>query len=285
MRTGRLPSPQDADVFRLTVDTPDHLRITVTPPADGSINLRLESGSLRVGDIRGDPGTPIVYDVLLQPGDYDLWLFPGTPSQGKYSLSVEREDPFLLATDQEPDNEISQARPLPASLHIEGDSPTSGDQDWYALGSLPNGGDLTVRTTGTDLRLRVSDGVTDYEGVADDSGRYLISGLPAGVPLWLYVDTIRPYTLDIDPGTTGLPAAVPAPAPPDVTLTLATDAPAVAAYWSAGQTVTGTLTLTSTASTAQHPDARLGDQRPRLVPRSSPRTRSTWRPGPRSRSR
>ena len=53
VRTGRLPSPQDADVFRLTVDTPDHLRVTVTPPADGSINLRLESGSLRVGR---DPG-------------------------------------------------------------------------------------------------------------------------------------------------------------------------------------------------------------------------------------
>ncbi len=63
VRTGRLPSPQDADVFRLTVDTPDHLRITVTPPADGSVNLRLESGSLRVGEIRGDPGTPIVHDV------------------------------------------------------------------------------------------------------------------------------------------------------------------------------------------------------------------------------
>ncbi len=111
MRTGRLPSPQDADVYRLTVDTPDHLRITVTPPADGSINMRLESGSLRVADIRGDPGTAVVSDVLLQPGDYDLWLIPGAASQGKYALSVEREDPFLLATDQEPNNDFTPSRP------------------------------------------------------------------------------------------------------------------------------------------------------------------------------
>ena len=32
-RTGRLPSYQDVDIFRFTVDTTDHLRITVTPPS------------------------------------------------------------------------------------------------------------------------------------------------------------------------------------------------------------------------------------------------------------
>ena len=115
-------------------------------------------------------------------------------------------------------------------------------------------------------------------------GRFLVSGLPSGVPLWLHVDTIRPYTLDIDPGTTGLPAAVPTPAAPDVTLTLDTDAPAVAAYWSAGQTVTGTLTLASTGAATPAPDPRLGDQRPGLVHRLSVRTRSSSRPAPRSRS-
>ena len=201
--------------------------------------------------IRGDVGAPIVHDVLLQPGDYDLWLLPGTPSVGKYKLTVEREDPFLVPADEEPDNDIGQARPLPPSLHIEGDGATSGDEDWFALGALPNGGDLSVATTGTILRLRVSDGVTEYEGAADDTGRYLVSGLPAAVPLWLLVNTSASYTLDIDPGSTGLPPAVPAPADPDVTLTLTTDAPAVAAYWSSGQTVTGTLTLASTATTAQ----------------------------------
>ena len=97
----------------------------------------------------------------------------------------------------------------------------------------------------------MSDGVTEYEGAADDVGRYLVSGLPSRVPVWLFVDTDGPYTLDIDPGTTGLPPAVPAPSVPDLTLALTTDAPSVAAYWSAGQTVTGTLTLTSTATTPQ----------------------------------
>ncbi len=119
------------------------------------------------------------------------------------------------------------------------------------LGSLPNGGDLAVRTTGTDLRLRVSDGVTDYEGVADDQGRFLVSGLPAGVPLWLYVDTIVPYTLDIDPGTTGLPAAVP---DPGATGRDPVTRPRTHQPWlrtgRPGRAVTGTLTLASTADTA-----------------------------------
>ena len=251
VRSGRLPSAQDADVFRLTVDTPDHVRISVTPPADGAIDMRLESGSLRDADITGDPGVPIVYDALLQPGDYELWLLPGTPSLGKYSVTVEREDPFLVSTDQEPDDDIGQARPLPPSLHIDGDAPTSGDEDWYQLGTLPNGGDLAVRTTGAVLRLRVSDGVTDYEGVLGDGGQYVVTGLPSGVPLWLHVDTNGAYGLDIDPGATGLAPAVPLPAPPAVTMTLTTDEPAVAAFWSQGQMVTGTLTLTSTASSAQ----------------------------------
>ncbi len=93
LRTGRLPSPQDTDVFRFTVDTADHVRVTLTPPADGSIEMRLESGTDSYADIRGDPGTPIVYDALLEPADYDLWLVPVAASVGTYSVTVERAGP------------------------------------------------------------------------------------------------------------------------------------------------------------------------------------------------
>ncbi len=108
-----------------------------------------------------------------------------------------------------------------------------------------------VRTTGTDLRIRVSDGVTDYEGVVDDNGRYVISGLPLERPALAARRHHPTLHAGHRPGHDGTAGGVPAPAPPAVTLTLATDAPAVAAYWSAGQTVTGTLTLTSTASASQ----------------------------------
>ena len=71
----------------------------------------------------------------------------------------------------------------------------------------------------------------------------LVTGAPAGVPLWLRISATGPYTVDIEPGSTGLAAAVPDPGRLPVTLALEADTPAVAAYWAAGQTVAGTLTL------------------------------------------
>jgi len=250
-RTGRLPNLSDTDIFRLTVETADHLRITVTPPSDSAIDVRLESGSLRAGDLKGALGVATVYDAQLQPGDYDLRLQPATPSLGKYSVTVEREDPFLLAVDQEPNDGISQARPLPASLHVDGDAPSGGGDDWFVLGSLPSGGDLAFQTSGGVTRVVVSDGVTDHEGTLAEDGSITLPGLPAGVPLWLRIVAIAPYTVDIDPGATGLPHAVPEPVAPEVTVTLTADHDAVAAYWAAGQQVSGTLTLVSTGAATQ----------------------------------
>ncbi len=145
---------------------------------------------------------------------------------------------------------ISEARPLPPTLHIDGDAPVDGNDDWFILGALPNGGDLSFRTTGAVNRIIVSDGVTDYEGTLADDGSDRITGLPATTPLWLRIVAIGPYALDVEPGTTGMPAAVAAIVPPDVTLSLATDRPAVAAYWAAGQAVGGTLTVSNTGRTA-----------------------------------
>ena len=47
-------------------------------------------GELRAGEIRGALGATIVHDVLLQPGDYDLWLAPGAFSVrgGAYDTSA-----------------------------------------------------------------------------------------------------------------------------------------------------------------------------------------------------
>ncbi len=89
-RTGRLPSYQDVDIFRFTVDTTDHLRITVTPPSDGAVRMTLSSGAYEAGDIPGVVGAPTIYDAQLEPGDWELALRPDTPSLGKYSLAVER---------------------------------------------------------------------------------------------------------------------------------------------------------------------------------------------------
>ncbi len=253
-RSGRLPSLQDADVFRFTLATADHVRVTVTPPPDGAVDMRLESGNLRYGDIDGHLGAPTTYDALLQPGDYELWLTDTQASTSRYSVIVERGDPFALAVDQEPNDDVAHANPLPRSLHIEGGGP-DGDRDWYSLGVLPTGGDMTVRTKGVLYRVAVSDGTTEYTGVPDDSGGYLMSGVPGGVPLWLGISTQGPYVVDVIPGTTGLAEPLPDPEALPVTLELVPEVAQVAAYWPAGQMVGATLKVTNTGTDAQ--DLRL----------------------------
>ena len=202
MRTGRLPSPQDADVFRLTVDTPDHLRITVTPPADGSINLRLESGSLRVGDIRGDPGTPIVHDVAAPAGRLRPVAPAGCAQPGQVL-------PDRRARGSVPAGRRPGARQRPRARHGRcrrrctsmATAPTSGDEDWYALGSLPErrrprGPDHGHRPAAAGLRRRHRlRGRRRRRGHATWS-----AGCRRVCRCGCTSTPSRPYTLDIDPG-------------------------------------------------------------------------------------
>ena len=248
MRTGRLPMASDADVSRFTVDTRDHLQITLIPPPNMAVRVTLESGALRLVDIDGQMGQPILTDVVLQPGDYELRLTTLTPSEQRYSVSVERLDPFAIEDDQEPNDLIGQAGVLPPTLHIDSSGPADGDTDWFRLGRLPTGGDLTFRTSGSVDHVTVSDGAVEYEGVVGEDGSYVIPALPGGVPLWLRLLSHGAYTVNIEPGTTGLPAATTEAPPPSVSMSLTPDRPAVAAYWSAGQRVTGILTLTSSGA-------------------------------------
>ncbi|MBX3030830.1 MAG: VWA domain-containing protein [Chloroflexi bacterium] len=255
-RTGRLPSMTDVDVFRFSVDTADHLAITLRPPPDAISRVRLEGGGLRVAERTGEaPGDAVTWDGIVQPGDYEISLWPQVPSEGRYTLHVERLDPFLRAIDQEPNDRAADANPLPDTLRLEGSGTPNGDLDWYRLGSLPNGGDLGVIATGA-RRIHVTDGTdrwdatptTDASGAAatpDPSGAlpFLITGLPAEVPLSLVIDATGPYLVELDPGTTGLPAAV-APLPPlEARVTLAAPVTAVAAYRWEGQVLEATATI------------------------------------------
>ncbi len=138
-RTGRLPTISDVDVFRITVDSADHLRFSVTPPDDAAVQMHIDGGGQRVSDVSGELGIPTVYEAVLQPGDYEISLWSRTdPSAGRYSLGVERLDPFLVPADQEPNNTMGMAAPLPPSLHVDGTTPESGDLDWYAFPVLPD---------------------------------------------------------------------------------------------------------------------------------------------------
>jgi hypothetical protein len=247
-RTGRLTDHQDVDVYRFTLDTVDHVRLTLTPPPDGAVRLRLEGGSLRFADISADErGMPITWDGVLQPGDYEAWVQPLEPSTGRYRFALDRDDPFVIRADLEPNDDQALASDVPATLRVEGDSPPGGDVDWYRLPELPASGDVSFATTGPITRLTVWDTAQEFATTELEDGRYQVPGLPSGVPLWVRVQAWEagPYTVVMEPGTTGLAAEATIPGPLPLTLEVTATPRAVSAYRDVGQAVAGTATLTN----------------------------------------
>jgi hypothetical protein len=246
VRSGRLPSLSDTDVFRFSLEATEHVALTVDAPVDGSVAWTLGRDGWTLARRTGSaPGASSRYDAVLPPGDYTVLLAPRTPSEGRYGLALTREDPFALSADQEPNDGVLQAQPLPDSGAVAGRADVDVDPDWYALGSLDASRSLEVRADGAISFVTISDGTMDYPLTrATDADPYRSDPLPAGIPLYLHVEATGDYVVSVGrDGSFGQPGAPPL-LPVDLTLSMETDR--VAAYWSAGQRVDGSLTLTAT---------------------------------------
>ncbi len=246
---GRLPQSTDVDVYRFSLTAADHVRLQVDPPPDGAIAATVYNQGLTVA-FQGQtaPGVSWTDDMLLQPGDYELWLRPASASKQPYQVLISREDSFALRADQEPNDSAAAAGPLPPSLKVSGTRDATGDQDWYRFGPLDQAATITVQGTREVSALGVSDGANEYP-VSEDAAtdRFTIGPVPAGIPLYLHVNPAGDYNLSL----AGIPApgGMPIPAPKlAAQLTLALPDTQVGAYWDAGQQIAGTLTVTSTAS-------------------------------------
>ena len=138
-RTGLLTEGTDADTYRFTLVTQEHIRLTVTPPDDGSLQVRvswedgLDIGRRRYGN-RGN--TPYVLDTILQPGDYLVRLAAEQASDSPYTVLLEGRDPFEPLTDLEPNDAADLASPVPPTLVLRGTVEANDDEDWYALPKL-----------------------------------------------------------------------------------------------------------------------------------------------------
>jgi hypothetical protein len=244
MRTGRLADEWDHDSFRFSLAAPERIGIRIQPPTDGAVSMWLGRDSQRIALVAGRAaGQGIDYDAQLPPGDYLLVLGADTLSDGRYELRLEREDPLATVDDQEPNDAIAWARPVPADGVASGDAIVRDDPDWYRLGPLAAPGSLQVRTAGAvfDVTLWDEAGNAYPLARASDADPLAATGLPVGVPLDLQVLAEGSYTLAV-----GDPAPEPvrtAAEPLGVRLSLELDADAVAAYWTASQAVHGTLHL------------------------------------------
>ena len=243
-RTGRLPLNHDVDTYRFSLAAEEHLRFDVEVPSDGGFRWLLARDSTTIAvDGDGVVGAHLSYDALLPGGDYVLVLTPVTASQGRYRLSLTREDPLTVADDQEPNDAVGFARPLPSGGVVSGNAMSSRDQDWYVIPPLTQAGALELRTSGKVVDLALSDGMNTLQMTQASPTDPRVSGsLPAGVPLYLEVIADGDYTVSVgDPASDPTPVAL---VPLGESLSLALDSPAVAAFWPTGQVIHGTISIT-----------------------------------------
>lgn len=245
---GRLPSPVDRDVFRFSLAGPERVTLRVQPPADGATSLRLETGGQVLALRRSlGAGVPLELEVLLGPGDYEVWLGADLPSQGRYALTMERGDPFLVRADEEPNDRVEQATRLSAALTAEGTLPSGDDYDHHRLPETDPTTPVTVTFTGGVTGAALGDGVSEMPVLFDAATLTLTSDGTSGiVPRYLRVWGQGAYAFRVS--APGLDAAVaPEPLLLEASLSVATDT--VAAYWPSGQRVASTLSLTNTGDT------------------------------------
>ena len=140
--------------------------MAVTPPADGTIAMSIESRGSSIAELpAAAPGASLTHDAVLQPGDYEVWLRPGTISDSTYSLEVRRLDPFTS-----PD---AIAKQLPLELTLTPDATevaayvSTGqriDGQLQISDTGPSDLDLTLDARDQPLRLVGDAGAVDREG-------------------------------------------------------------------------------------------------------------------------
>jgi hypothetical protein len=246
-RTGRLPTTGDWDLYRFTLTAPTHVVLRFQAPPDSAVELGLWIGLEPVIGRSARPGELVEEDLALPPADYELQLHSIQPSRETYSLTLEWADPFALADDQEPNDSIHEARPLPATLEADGTARSVPDEDWYQLPLLGTPGSLRIRAEGEQVSISLTDGGQSFDLQRQgDQVTYIADGLPTDVPLYLDVTASAPYRLSVS--GSGLDPQR-EPTSPRIDLELVTRTDAVAAFRRESQHVSGTLSIASTAAT------------------------------------
>ena len=134
-RTGLFLEPDDVDYYRFSLPAEQLVTLRVEPPPEVRLSFALNDGLRSMGNKSADdPGTPIEYKGLLQPGEYTLNLQPREgASTTPYVVSLVTGNRFQPLVDLEPNDQPHQARPIPANGSIHGRARDFGDYDWYRL--------------------------------------------------------------------------------------------------------------------------------------------------------
>jgi hypothetical protein len=249
-RNGLLEDSQDQDRYRFYLGNRDRIRLTIEPPADGSIKADLNWGGSNLKEVNNvQPGQKLVLEGLFPPGNYQLSLSARQTSETPYKLSLERLPRFGCPVDCEPNDNVDFASPFPDSHVIEGRVNEWRDADWYQLPVFEQATDVTV-TAQVRERIRI---VSRAYGAKDiltwDNENKLWRGvIPAGEQHYLQVEggDNAPYSLKVD--FSNRPGADSPPTGQTVTMALALDPGEVSAYRQFAQQLSGSLRLHNSGS-------------------------------------
>jgi hypothetical protein len=244
LRKGRLTTAEDIDYFRFTLAAPERIRLRIEQPQGGDVEFRLVHGGEQIVRQRAsEPGAAIELDLLLEPGDQLLTIWPRQPSEGTYELTTERLGPYGGVVDQERNDDVASVRPVPASLMWGGDSAGANrDYDWFELPPLSETSTVTVHHSDErpGIWLYAGEAVERLRLDRVEDGVFSAVEVPVGEPLYLQLEAVGPYDVRLESeGWTSTEE----PVAPDIEMSLVVDSDTIAAYWSEAQRVHGSLSV------------------------------------------
>lgn len=257
-RRGVTDRAGDTDQFGFFLEGPTPVRLTIAADDDVQRTVTLSWGGdrARVARFETAPSTAgqrAVWDGLLAQGEWLASVTAATPSDGVYTLELQRRPLLAQPPDLEPNDLAATAQEVPADGRLSG-SVGPVDEDWFVLPMAVQEGELVVRPEpGSDpagLTLRfgriVQQGTKpeaawqggDAEPGTDGAWRVR---LPAGGAALLRVASGQSmdYRLEVDGRNLGSRPALLASLP----AALALERSEIAALAPDGQVVRGTLRL------------------------------------------
>jgi len=261
-RTGLIGHQDDVDTYRFSLDVETHMALTLSPPADLRLTVKLEGSGLNVrGSYTAGKGEPSRYEALLQSGEYLVSVQGEGParSENPYELRLDRLDPFVLPVDLSPNDTAVTARKLEGRLEFSGVVGDFRSEDWFQFPEVkvPTQLSLTLEGAGARMSIRkVAGDATPSIPYPEDAARRTA--------------TSYTYTAALDPGNTYLlnvtggayhvalaynPALVGAgklPSSEGIELAVKGDVPVFGAYRKETQQSPLTLTLTNRTGSQQN---------------------------------
>jgi len=269
-RRGLIDDVTDKDLYRFSLDRPTHLVVSVTPPPQLPLLVRIEGGSWKTKTSgTAASGQVIRYEGLLDAADYEITL----AAEGKrgsdtpYEVRLDRLDPFELPVDLEPNDESYQARRLGGWRRFAGRVGEFGGVDWYRLPQVSHETALTLTLEGDDkIRpvLSVQDGdVARSAKLSEDrkqrsGARRVFRGeLPPGANGLLQISGVGDYRIEMaydpEPDTAATDVATPAGSSRDasVAIALSGSTPDFGAYRDDVQEAPVSLSVTNRSNAPQ----------------------------------